>query len=383
MDRLTLTPWLVALVVGLAAMTPTNIYKVCAWNTGIAKLEPWRRRTSAAARDVVRSLRSWLASFWTWRTAFVCLAILLIALMVAQHPGPHDGVLLAVGPITGAMKAKRARLLREANALKRADGTFADDAARQAFDAKMADIESIDGQSQTLDERNASENAGRTNADDPPEAEEPNERDEATAAERARNQGITLACRAARLPQSFADTLVQDGVSLVDAQTRVFKELMKRGGQDRGPSAGPSGAVEITGDDPLVHVRAGIEEALLHRVRPQTAGDKKGFELTDKGRPYRGMTLLRIAEAYLNHAGIRTTSLSKMKIAGLALGLVTRSVGMHTTSDFANLLADVANKTLRRAYEEAPQTWIPISRRTTLPDFKPVKRLQIGDAPAL
>jgi hypothetical protein len=56
---------------------------------------------------------------------------------------------------------------------------------------------------------------------------------------------------------------------------------------------------------------------------------------------------------------------------------------MHTTSDFANLLADVANKTLRQAYEEAPQTWGPISRRTTLPDFKPVKRLQLGEAPAL
>src|SRR6185503_5900894 len=57
--------------------------------------------------------------------------------------------------------------------------------------------------------------------------------------------------------------------------------------------------------------------------------------------------------------------------------------GMHTTSDFANLLADVANKTLRQAYEEAPQTFKTISLQVSLPDFKPSNRVQIGDAPAL
>jgi len=219
--------------------------------------------------------------------------------------------------------------------------------------------------------------AGRTLA-----PAEPNERDEGADAERTRIQGILAACRAARLPQATADRLIQDKVSLVEAQSRVFKELAARDVDvPRGSSRGSD--VRVTGDDPFIHVREGIENALLHRVRPKTGNDPKGFELADVGRQYRGMTMLRIAEAYLNQVGVRTTALGKMKIAGLALGLETRTAGMHTTSDFANLLADVANKTLRRAYEEAPQTWGPISRRTTLPDFKPVKRLQIGEAPAL
>jgi len=110
-------------------------------------------------------------------------------------------------------------------------------------------------------------------------------------------------------------------------------------------------------------VRSGIENALLHRVRPKTGADQKGFELSDEGRQYRGMTMLRIAEAYVNQTGVRTTSMSKMEIAALALGLTERA---HTTSDFPNLLADVANKTLRAAYNEAPQTWAPISRVPTL-----------------
>jgi prohead serine protease/Mu-like prophage major head subunit gpT len=234
-----------------------------------------------------------------------------------------------------------------------------------------------DTRSETLVERNPLAPPPAPEA--PPE---PTERDQGAEAERKRVQGILLAVRAGRLPHSFADRLIAEKVPLDDAQSQVLREIDKRNTDvpRQSPSGGP---VVFLVDDPFVHVRAGIENALLHRVRPKTAGDPKGFELTDVGRPYRGMTMLRIAEAYLNQRGGRTTGLSKMELAAEALGLSSRTPGMHTTSDFATLLADVANKTLRRAYEEAPQTWAPISRRTTLPDFKPVRRLQIGEAPAL
>jgi phage major head subunit gpT-like protein len=57
--------------------------------------------------------------------------------------------------------------------------------------------------------------------------------------------------------------------------------------------------------------------------------------------------------------------------------------GMNSTSDFPYLLADVANKVLRAAYAEAPQTWMPISKDVALADFKPSNQLQVGDAPKL
>lgn len=213
---------------------------------------------------------------------------------------------------------------------------------------------------------------------------EPSDRDLGVETERKRVQGIRNACSAARMARTLEDKLIADGTALVDAQDIVFAEMRKRGNDGQGPEAVPRGPrAEFSGVDPYIHVREGVINALLHRVRPKTAGDQNGFELDDRGRPYRGMGMLRVAEAFLNNAGIRTSGMSKMKIAGLALGLEERGVGMHSTSDFANLLADVANKTLRRAYDEAPQTWTPIARRITLPDFKSVKRLQLGEAPAL
>lgn len=383
MTRLTVMPFLLAMFAAVAAM-PTNVYQVCAWNAGTLPVEAWRQRTGAALRNVAQGIRAWLASIWSPRLAFACAAVLL-AVLFAQHAGSHDGILIAAA-ITPAIKAERARLIREATALKAADGSFASDADRAAFDAKMARVDEITAtetsqQSDTIIERAAGD-------PEPPRAAvvtEANDRDKGVEAERARVQGIIAACRSARLPGSFADDLIKSGAALVDAQSVVLDELGKRDGAGVGPrvgGAGPSYDVRFEAD-PLVHVRDGIENALLHRVRPKNAGDEKGFELTEKGRQYRGMTLLRIAEVYLNQRGVRTTSLSKMQIAAAALGLEQRAPGMHSTSDFSNLLADVANKTLRAAYNEAPQTWRPFSRQTTLPDFKPVKRLQIGEAPSL
>jgi len=207
--------------------------------------------------------------------------------------------------------------------------------------------------------------------------QEPNERDAGVAAERARVAGIRNACLSGRMPRSFEDKLIKDGVALVDAQNRVFDELRNR--TDPTPQTpNPNGGRDVyVGDDPLVHKRKGIENALLHRLAPEA------FKLDDVGREYRGMGLLDIAEVFLRARDIRITSMSKMERAAAALGMSVRAGGMHTTSDFPLLLADVANKVLRAAYEAAPQTWVPISKAVSLSDFKASKQLQVGDAPQL
>jgi hypothetical protein len=209
----------------------------------------------------------------------------------------------------------------------------------------------------------------------PAEPAEPNERDAGVTAERVRVEGIRNACLAARLPRSFEDKLIKEGTPLVDAQGRVFDELRKRTDPNGAPS--PAGASGITvGDDPMEHKRKAIEGALLHRLAPDM------FKLDPEARQYRGMGLLDIGDVFLRAQGVRIMGMTKMERAGAVLGLATR-VGMHTITDFPLLLADVANKVLRAAYEAAPQTWLPLAKAVPLSDFKASNQLQVGTAPAL
>ncbi len=285
------------------------------------------------------------------------------------------------------LRDKRAKLLREAEALQGRNGTFANDQARADFDGKMAEIEAIDeqirefdaGSDDTRSESIAEHPVGEgtrqeTRTQDDAERREPTDHDRGAAVERERVQGIMVACKAARVTRGFEEKLISSGVPLVEAQRKVFDELQKRGVDDAGPRRGPQ--VRMTGEDPLVHVRKGIENALLHRVSPSM------FKLEEYGQEYRGMTLIDVARSYLNANGVRTTSMSKMEIAGTALGLNQRG-GYHTTSDFSDLLGDVISRTLLRAYEEAPQTFKPIARQISASDFKDIALLNMGEAPSL
>src|ERR1043166_6334659 len=147
MDRFTVAPFLVVFFAGLLELPALNVFKICAWNAGTMKVDPWRIRAGAAVQKVSQALRSWFASLFTRRrVAFACLAVLTAAVPALPRKTVKE------------LESKRARLMREAGALKRADGTFVDDTARASFDEKMAKIEEIDRtlspQSETLVERN-------------------------------------------------------------------------------------------------------------------------------------------------------------------------------------------------------------------------------------
>lgn len=114
--------------------------------------------------------------------------------------------------------------------------------------------------------------------------------------------------------------------------------------------------------------RAGIEEYLLHRTNPAR------HPLNGPGRNFVGHSLLDLAREHLKRNGQRVEGLDKMELA-------TRA--MHGTSDFPELLANVARKTLRAAYEAAPRTFTAWAKQANAQDFKAVKRAQLGDAPTL
>ncbi|MFC5391209.1 prohead protease/major capsid protein fusion protein [Bosea vestrisii] len=120
-----------------------------------------------------------------------------------------------------------------------------------------------------------------------------------------------------------------------------------------------------------------VANAILHRADPST------FALSDAGRDFHGMSLIELARDSLETAGVNTRGWSRIDIADRALAGATRSGGLHSTSDFPMILSAVANKTLRAGYEAAPQTFRPLVREVSAPDFKPINRLQLGEAPQL
>ena len=189
------------------------------------------------------------------------------------------------------------------------------------------------------------------------------ERQAAALAERARIHEIEKLGRAVNLDATLVSQHVEAGTSVEDFRKLALDELAKRS------EATPirSATAAVTRDETDTR-RVGITAALLHRYDPAV------FPLKDElGRDWTGQTLLDVARQCLELSGTRTRRLPRHEIAKLAL----------STSDFPSILADVANKTLRQAYEAYPRTFLPFSRRRSAVDFKNINAVQLGEAPSL
>lgn len=193
-----------------------------------------------------------------------------------------------------------------------------------------------------------------------------------TEANRSAAEVLAL-CERHALGAGFAADLIRRGLSLDAARAAILDKLAEadapaaRGSEPVAATARGTGAADAA-------YRDAMSEALLHRHNPGRA------QLTDRAREFRGLTLLELARHALDRRGIVTRGLSKMELATEAL--IGRS-GLHSTSDFPLILANVANKTLRAAYDTTPRTFTAWARQAVITDFKPVARNQLGGAPDL
>jgi len=192
-------------------------------------------------------------------------------------------------------------------------------------------------------------------------------------AERQRGLVITHLVRQHGLDPVFGDKLIADDVSLDAARVQILDKLV-----DRAPKPGASAITpaQARGDGAMeVSYRDAMTGALLHRNNPDR------HEIDADARQFRGMSLSDMARDALERRGLNTRGMSKMELAGAAFEM--RSAGMHSTSDFPNILANAAGKSLRNAYESTPRTFTAWARRATITDFKPVSRNKLGGAPDL
>lgn len=184
---------------------------------------------------------------------------------------------------------------------------------------------------------------------------------EARTAERERVASLTdLACRAGT-DNALLDAAVRDGTDLETFRAAVLDAKIAA------DAAKPTTSVPRNGLDEGTTRREAMIEALQHRVRPAAS-------LSQPAREFIGMSLLELARSSLAAAGESTRGLSRSQIAERAF---------HSTSDFPFVLENVANKSLRAAYDAYPRTFTEFCREISAPDFKEMRRVQLGEAPQL
>ena len=191
----------------------------------------------------------------------------------------------------------------------------------------------------------------------------------AATAERARVNDIMARCDQLQLPAEFRNSLINEGASLEEAGRRIIDQMAQRQQAAQGTVSGVNygdGARAL--GDPAALRREHMTDAVLHRIAPNT-------RLEDGPRQYRNMSLLRLAEELLIAEGVNVRQMSRMDIA-------TR--GMMSVTDFSGILADVANKRLRMAYEENVPSYLRWARRApNAPDFKNINVVALSSAPDL
>ncbi len=171
--------------------------------------------------------------------------------------------------------------------------------------------------------------------------------------------------------QHLASNAVQSGMSLDAFRAKVIDHLADEG--DKTATCIHWGF----GEDSTDKLRLGLEDAIYSRATGKTP--------SDAGRPYVSMSMLDMSRSYLrNGFGLRDSDIPSdpLRLSGAALGLVKLS-GLHGTSDFPNILGNVAARVLQERYLAAPAALKQICRKRQAQDFRTLSLVRLGEHPQL
>lgn len=189
----------------------------------------------------------------------------------------------------------------------------------------------------------------------------------AVKAERERAAGIRRAVAKAGLPSDFADQLIEEGTALADAHAQIIDKL----DDDDTVQTRSHVRVEV-GAESRERFRQGVEQSLCAKL---------GLEDGERNE-FTSLSLFEIARASLEHANIKLAGIGdRMQIASVALNPMM--AGYHSTDDFTEILANVANKAMLKGWDETPETFDLWTSRGTLTDFKPMKKVDLNAFPSL
>jgi len=186
----------------------------------------------------------------------------------------------------------------------------------------------------------------------------------AVAAESQRRADIRAAFQPFASREGMTDLAAQlendTTVSVQAAHQRILAKL----GENTTPVAGNR---VITTEDEVDKRRSAMASALLLRAGVASAAERDAAG----ANPFRGRTLLAMAEASLQAAGINTARMGDRRE-------IVASAFTQSGSDFPVLLENVMHKTLLSAYGLQALTWSRFCKRGTVSDFRAHGRYRVG-----
>jgi phage head maturation protease len=181
-------------------------------------------------------------------------------------------------------------------------------------------------------------------------------------AERRRVREIRELCRSVGLDSSVADQMVDNGTEVSAARQQALEHLAQRRQSNEIQGVHVSGGA--SSEDPR-SVRAAMATALASRHADIPVEGQAG--------EYVHHSVRDIATDLMRAHGVMVDTRNKHEIIKRAF---------ETTSDFAGLLADVANKVLLAEYQSVQPSYRLLARRRRFNDFKPHNMVRAGDFPA-
>lgn len=184
--------------------------------------------------------------------------------------------------------------------------------------------------------------------------------------ERARVEGIRSACSTFDLPVGFANSLVDNSTTLDNARAAIFEraKALKSAGVGIG-----GGAIVIT-SDARDSFRSACTEGLMIR-----AGLTPIADVQHGGRDFAAHSLREMATECLRIAGQPHSGIvDKLELFQRAL----------STSDFPNILGDVANRAMLAGFEDEEESfgdWVDTTG--VLSDFRNLEMSRASEFPAL
>lgn len=168
-------------------------------------------------------------------------------------------------------------------------------------------------------------------------------------------------------PEMAVDMITR-GLTADQALAEVLAKRKQKDAEMSGSNHSGHGPATITADA-RDKFKEGATRALMAKC------NLKGGERNE----FSSLSLAEMARESIVMAGGSARFQSRMEMVGHAFTMA----GSHTTSDFANILANIQGKAALAGWESAEETYPLFTRAGTLTDFKETKRVGTGVAPTL